>query len=56
MAIIAINAVTRMGMGGAMSKPHGSYAGKVAGPSNVLISQNRGVMRMVQSRIFGRVN
>lgn len=31
MAIISANQVTRMGMGGAMWQPHGSYAGKEAG-------------------------
>lgn len=31
MAIIAANAVTRMGLGGAMWQPHGSYAGKEEG-------------------------
>lgn len=27
-----------------------------AAASNVLISQSRGVMRMVQGRVFGRIN
>lgn len=31
MAINSANQVTRMGMGGAMWQPHGSYAGKEAG-------------------------
>lgn len=47
---------TRQGASALPRSLYSSFAGKSAGAANVLISQYKGVMRGIHSRIFGRMN